>query len=301
MKILITGGSGLLGSAVSVYFKNYYDVVSTYVSHKMEIKGCKTSYLDITDAKATKDFIKKQKPDVIVHTSAIVSVDACEKNPELAYKLHVEGTRNIVQGCKETNSKIIYISTDYIFDGKKGMYRETDKPIPINYYGKTKLEGESLIDLKKDAVIRTSIFGWNAVKEKKSFSTWVYDELSSGKTAEMFTDQIKSLILVNDCAAILKEIIESDICGILNATSSDPVSKYEFALKLADVFGFARNLVKPINNRDVPGYEKRPLDVSLDVSKAKSLLKSKLPTVKDGLINMKKLKESNYLENFKVG
>jgi len=299
MKILITGGSGLLGSAVSVYFKDYYDVVSTYVSHKIEINGCRTSYLDITDAKATKDFIKKQKPDVIVHTSAIVSVDACEKNPEAAYKLHVEGTRNIVQACKGTNSKIIYISTDYVFDGKKGMYKETDKAIPINYYGKTKLEGESLVDLKKDAVIRTSIFGWNAVKEKKSFSTWIYDELSSGKTAEMFTDQVKSLILVNDLAAVLKEIIERDITGILNATSSDIVSKYEFALKLAYVFGFDKKLVRPIKNKDIPGYEKRPLDVSLDVSKARSLLKSKLPTVKDGLINLKKIKENNYSDNFK--
>lgn len=301
MKVLVTGGSGLLGSAVSLYFKDYYDVVSTYASHKMEIKGCKTSYLDITDAKATRDFIKKQKPGAVVHTSAIVSVDACEKNPQSAYKLHVEGTRNIVQACKEIDSKIIYISTDYIFDGKKGMYTETDKAIPINYYGKTKLEGESLADPEKDAVIRTSIFGWNAVREKKSFSTWIYDELSNGRKAEMFADQIKSLILVNDCAAILKEIIERDICGILNATSSDAVSKYEFALKLADVFGFDKNSVVPIRNEDVPGYEKRPLDVSLDVSKAKSLLKSKLPTVKEGLINLKKLKENSYLSNFKAG
>lgn len=300
MKILVTGGSGLLGSAVSVYFGNYYDVVSTYASHKIEIKGCKAAYLDITDAKATKDFIKKHKPDAIIHTAAIVSVDACEKNPELAYKLHVEGTRNIVNACKNSNCKIIYISTDYIFDGKKGMYKETDKAMPINYYGKTKLEGESLVDLSKDAVIRTSIFGWNAVKEKKSFSTWIHDELSNGRKVEMFTDQIKSLILVNDLAAVLRDIIERKISGILNITSTDAVSKYEFALKMAEAFGFDKGLVKPIKNKDFPGFEKRPFDVSLDVSKAKSL-KLKLPTVKEGLINLRKLKESGYLSNFKVG
>src|SRR3989344_1943628 len=154
MKVLVTGGSGLLGSAVSAYFRDYYDVIST------------------------NDFIKKQKPDAIVHTAAIVSVDACEKNPKAAYNLHVEGARNIVQATKDSKCKIIYISTDYIFDGKKGRYKETDEAMPINYYGKTKLEGESLVDLNKDAVIRTSIFGWNAVAEKKSFSTWIYDELS---------------------------------------------------------------------------------------------------------------------------
>lgn len=300
MKVLVTGGSGLLGSAVSFYFKDYFDVVATYTTHKVMIKDCETIYLDITNEKNTINLIRKVHPDIIVHTSALVGINICEKEKELAYKVNVEGTKNIVDASQYTKSKMIYISTDYVFDGKKGSYKESDKPNPINYYGKTKLEGEKFIDVKNGIIVRTSIYGWNIIKEKKSFSSWIIDELTDNKQINVFVDQFNSMMLVNNIAEALKEIIDKDLNGILNIASSERISKYNFAIKLAEIFDLNKDLINPIKNNDVAGYEKRPLDVSLDIAKAKKLLKTELLDINNSLLMMKELKNNRYLENFRV-
>ena len=300
MKVLVTGGSGLLGSAISLHFKDYFDVIASYAMHKVMINELETIYLDITDAQDTINLIKKIKPDLIVHTAALVGVNICEREPELAYKINVDGTKNLADAAEKINSKIIYISTDYIFDGKKGMYKESDTPNPINTYGETKLEGEKLIDTNNNVIIRTSTYGWNVIKQKRSFSNWLIDELANKKQINVFTDQVNSMMLVNNCAEALKEIVDKDFSGILNIASSEKISKYQFAIKLADIFNFDKELIKPIKNNEVDGYEKRPLDVSLDISKAKMKLKTKLLNVNDGLLRMKNLKDNGYLSNFKA-
>ena len=300
MKVLITGGSGLLGSAISFHFKDYFDIISTYTSHKFAINCCSTIQLDITDPGETADVIKKIKPDVIVHAAALVGVNICEKNPELAYNINVEGTRNIVNAAEKTNSKVIYISTDYVFDGRKGDYDENDKLNPINIYGKTKHEGELLIDAKKHAIVRTSIYGWNIIKDKRSFSTWIIDDLRNNKQINVFMDNINSMILVNNLAEALKEFVDKEFNGVLNIASAQKMSKYEFANELADVFGFDKGLLKPIKNDEAEGSEKRPLDVSLSVSKARRILKTKLPDARESLLRLKQLEDEGYLKNFKV-
>ncbi len=300
MKILVTGGSGLLGSALSFHFKDFFEVVSTYTSHEFAIDGCSTIQLDITDSSATENIIKGIKPDAIVHAAALVGVNICEKKPELAYNVNVEGTRNIINASKKTNSKVIYISTDYVFDGNKGNYSEEDKPSPLNVYGKTKYEGELLIDARKNAIIRTSIYGWSIIKEKRSFSTWIIDDLRNNSQINVFKDNINSMMLVNNLAEALRETIGKDLSGIINIASRDRISKYDFALKLAQIFELDRNLIRPIGNNDAPGYEKRPLDVSLSVSKARKLLKTKLLSSEESISQLKKLETDDYLKNFKV-
>ena len=300
MKIFITGGSGLLGSAISLYFKDYFEVTSTYTTHKTTIYGCKSAYLDITDAKATMNLIKKIKPEVILHTAALVGINICEKETSLAHSINVAGTKNIVDAAKSAKSKIVYISTDYVFDGKKGMYKENDKCNPINYYGKTKLEGEKLIDLKKDCIIRTSIYGWNVVPGKKSFSTWIIDELTNNKQINIFSDQFNSMMLTNNCAELLKEVVDKDLSGIINIASSSKISKYDFAVKLAEIFDLNKELINPVKNADVIGFEKRPLDVSLDITKSKKELKTKVLNISESISKLKEFKENGYLSKFKV-
>ena len=298
MKVLITGGSGLLGSAVAFHFKDYFDTIFTYTSHEVTINGCKSTRLDIRERKDTLRLIKEINPDVIVHTAALVGMNICEKNQELAFKVNFEGTKNIIDAAN--NSKIIYISTDYVFDGKKGNYKETDGANPINVYGKTKLHGERLIDTEDNVIVRTSIYGWNIIKERKSFSTWVIDELKNSRKLSVFVDQFNSMMLVNNCAEALKEVVEKDIRGILNIASGERTSKYDFAVKCAEVFDFDKKLISEIKNREIGDYEKRPLDVSLDITKAKRLLKTKLLDVNESLSILKKLHRDQYLDNFQV-
>ncbi len=241
----------------------------------------------------------KEKPDAVVHCAALVGINACEKDKKFAYKINVEGAKNIAESAHKINSRVIYISTDYVFDGSKGMYSEVDKPSPINYYGESKLEGEQFMNLQRDAIIRTSIFGWNIVPQKKSFSSWIIEELENKKNINVFDDQFNSMILVNNLSQALSEIVEQGHNGILNVASSERISKHEFALKLAKIFNLDSSLINPIKNLGMAGFEKRPHDTSLDISKAKKILKTKLNNMEENIKMLKKLKEENYLNNFR--
>ena len=300
MRIFVTGGSGMLGSAVSLYLKDCFEVYSSYTANRISIKGCKMSYLDITNPKETFESIQKINPDVIIHSSALVGINACEKNPELAHEINVRGTKNIAQASKKTNAKLVYISTDYVFDGIIGMYDEEAKTNPINVYGKTKLEGERFIDVNKNLIVRTSIYGWNIVKNKKSFSTWVIGELGIGNKINVFDDQYNSMMLVNDCAAALKELIEGDFAGVINISSRERISKCDFAVGLAGIFSLDKKLIQPVKNSQMAGWEMRPPDVSLNCAKAKKHLKKELPNIKSGLEKLKMLGDNDYLSDFRV-
>jgi len=143
MKIFVTGGSGLLGSKITeIALERGYDVYSGYCRHKPEFG--KAVKLDLTDANSIVRAINDVEPDVIIHTAALTDVDRCEVDKDLAYKINVEGTKIIVETARKLNSFLIYISSDYVFNGSKGMYKEDDETNPANYYGYTKLSGEIL-------------------------------------------------------------------------------------------------------------------------------------------------------------
>lgn len=299
MKILITGGSGLLGSATAALFKDYYRTFITYTDNKVFIEGCEAYRLDITNKEEVFKVIGAIQPDFIMHTAALVGVGICENNKELAYDINVNGTRHIAEAADKFNSRIAHISTDYVFDGKKGMYKETDKPNPLNYYAKTKLEAEKLIN-KNHAIIRTSIYGWNVIKERKNFATFILEGLENSKKINIFEDQYNTLILANNLAEALKEIVDKNKKGIYNIGGSERQSKYEFALKLADVFELNKSLINPITIDDAEDKAQRPPDISLDSTKAKKELNVKLLNIEEGLELMKKLRDENYLGQFRI-
>ena len=216
----------------------------------------------------------------------------CNNSIWYAYNVNVRGTRNVVEIADKFNSKIIHISTDYIFSGRKGMYKENDKPNPINYYGRTKLEAEKSIN-KNHAIIRTSIYGWNIIKERNNFATFILEGLQNNKKLNIFEDQYNTPILANNLAEALKEMVDKNKNGIYNIGGSERQSKYEFALKLAEVFELDKSLINPVPIQDAEDGAQRPQDVSLDTSKATKELDVKLLNVRDGLERMKKLRNEN--------
>jgi len=193
MKILITGGSGLLGSATAALFKDHYQTFTTYADNKVTLEGCEAYRLDITNKAEVFRVIETIQPDFIIHTAALIGIGLCENNKELAYDINVNGTRHLAEAADKANSRIVHISTDYVFDGKKGMYKETDKPNPLNYYAKTKLEAEKLIN-KNNTIIRTSIYGWNIIKERKNFATFILEGLENNKKINIFEDHYNTII-----------------------------------------------------------------------------------------------------------
>ncbi|UCD55374.1 MAG: SDR family oxidoreductase [Candidatus Omnitrophota bacterium] len=282
-KLLITGSSGMLGSSLVYEIGEKYNIYGIYRNHRNP--DLKNQFkADITDRKKLEDIIGAVRPDFLIHTAALTNVDTCEKNFELARATNSLATRDLASILKSLGTRFIYISTESVFDGKKGNYDETDAPCPINNYAKTKHEGEIFVEQLCDnfVIIRTTIFGWNRVKEPGSFAEWVYKSLRDKQTIKMFTDVIFSPITVNTLSLLIDRLLQADFTGTLNIGSRDSVSKCKFGIFLAELFGFDKSSITPISVDGFKFAAKRPKNVSLNVSRAEGIL-GPLPTVEDEL------------------
>jgi len=276
LRILVTGASGLLGhKVVQLALEKDHEVYSIYKEHKIGL-GIPIK-LDLTDREKLPKVIPQCKPDAIIHTAAYANVDDCEVNQDLAWKVNVEATKPIAIASASINSHLIYVSTDYVFDGKKGFYLEDDEPNPINYYGYTKLKGEELVQqhAKEWCIARPSvIYGWGQA-HKQDFATWFLNNLNQGREAKVLTDQYVSPTLNTNLAEMLIEIAERKITGILHTAGGTRASRYEFALRLAEIFNLNKDLIKPAKIDEMQWKAQRPRDSSLNVGKALTLLNQK--------------------------
>jgi len=299
-KVLITGTTGLLGPFLINSFHKNYDVYGIYLKNFIETPKCKLFKQDISENEVCK-LILKIKPHFIIHSAALTNVDLCEKNKKLADKINVLGTRNIVKSAEMIDSKLIYISTDYVFDGKKGNYSEEDKVNPVNYYAKSKYGGEKIVTGSNCdyLIVRTSLYGWN-IQNKLSFGEWVIHKLRNNERINLFADQINSMIFTGDFAKILKDVVNKNIKGVLNIANKENISRYDFGLKAAEVFNLNKNLINKTKLSDFQNKNKskteRPRNVSLNINKLKRL-GIKIPATIESLKNMKKI-EKAYKKDF---
>jgi len=269
MRILVTGATGLLGSKlVEKLVRRGYHVYSGY--NKREPINGEPIKVDITKNDEIEKVFEVSKPDVVIHAAALTNVDECEMNKELAWKTNVIGTKNITNMSKRYNAFLIYISTDYVFDGKKGMYREDDEPNPINYYGFTKLKGEEeVMELSNYSIVRTSvIYGSAPASGKTNFALWVIENLRKRKEIKVVTDQWNSPTLNINLADMIIELLEKRLNGIYHLAGATRISRYDFARLLAKVFGLDESLIIPITSDKITWVARRPQDSSLDISKA---------------------------------
>jgi len=295
MKLLVIGGSGLLGSKIMRAASRGFHTIGTYYSHPFEMKNCEIVRLDITNKDQTLELIKRLGPDCVILTSAQTNVDRCETHPEEAWRINVEGAKNVSEACKK-DVKLIYVSTDYVFDGEKGFYTEEDVPNPISVYGKTKLAGEKTVqNICNDyAIARASVlYGWNTITSKLNFITWVLDKLKKGEEVGLFTDQYTSPTLADNAAQALLAILKKDKRGLYHTSGKDCISRFEIGKRIAKIFELNEELVKPITSDKIDLPAKRPLKCCLDVSKAEKELDIKLITVDEGLLEMEKTEPKN--------
>jgi dTDP-4-dehydrorhamnose reductase len=268
--LVVTGSTGLLGSKI---VKN----PDHEIHHKNE-------RIDITK-KEIYTYIREINPDVVIHCAAFTNVDQCEIQREKAWSTNVLGTDNMVEACKATDAKLLYISTDYVFDGRKGMYTEADEPHPINFYGETKLEGEKRVtNLSEYIIARTSVlYGWH---HTLNFATWVIEQLQNRNEIRIVTDQYACPTLADNLAAVLFEMCEKDLCGIYHVTGTERINRYEFALKIALQFGLDSHLIVPVLSEDLDQKAVRPKDSSLSTKKVISKINEALLPVHEGLERM---------------
>jgi len=299
MKMLIIGGSGLLGYKTAKLAVKKHEVYTTYRFRPVKIEGSTAIVLDKCDRKLTFDVIHKIRPDVVVDTAALHNVDYCETHREEAWKVNVEGTRNVAAACKQVGARMIFTSTDYVFDGKRGYYTERDTPNPLNYYAKTKFEAENML---KDSgidylIVRPSvIYGWNPSEisglksssgKSMNFAIWALQKLRDRQQIQVVTDQYGSPTLADNLAEVLMVMIASGKQGIYHTAGKSCVNRYEFALKIAETFGIDKKLIKPVTSYVFKQIAERPKKCCLDISKVERNFRIKFLTVEQGLSEMK--------------
>lgn len=258
--ILVTG-SGLLGAEVISVLGREFEVVGTYNSKPKD----RAVRLDISDRSGVFEAVGKAMPSVIVHTAALTNVDYCEDHHDEAMAINALGTKNVADAAKKFNAKMIYVSTDFVFDGRGSMYREDDPVNPISYYAYTKLLGEYyVLGLDNYAIARTSVVYGNA---RQNFVTWVRDSLKAGNTIKVVNDQFNTPTLSVDCAEAIRALLINDARGIYHTAGAERVSRYEFALKIARFYGLDESLIQPVTSDTLKQTARRPADSSLDTTK----------------------------------
>jgi len=290
LKLLVTGASGLLGHKVAqLAIEKGHEVYSTYKEHATNFGT--PIQLDLADQNEISKAITKLKPEAIIHAAAYTDVDGCETNQDLAWKINAEATKQIAIASTRINSHLTYISTDYVFDGDKGLYTEEDKTNPISYYGYTKLKGEEYTKehATKWCIARPSVlYGW--LDYKQNFATWLINSLNQKKEVKVLKDQYVSPTLNTNLAQMLLEITQRKILGILHTAGGTRISRHEYALRLAEVFNLNKDLIKPAKMDEMSWKAKRPKDSSLNVNRAAALLNKKPLTLNQAFEVMKKEK-----------
>ena len=298
-EIFITGGTGLLGHYLIKSAPKKYNISCTFFpSNKKDYinYNCKKYLLDIRDRDAVLKTIKNVKPDYVIHTASIASVDYVEKNKEEARITNLGGTSNIIEACREVNAYLIYTSSNAVFDGKNPPYLEDSPVNPLNYYGRIKLQNEKAIrksGLKYTIVRPILMYGWNLNVERKNPVTWLIDILKAGKAVNMVDDIICNPLFVQDCADAIWKIITLDKQGTFHIGGNDEMSRYEFACITAEVFGLDRNCIKPVSNSFFKGIAPRPKNTTYCIDKIKKELQILPMSVREGLKALKETQSEN--------
>jgi dTDP-4-dehydrorhamnose reductase len=288
VRILLTGGTGLLALNWACALRDRHEIVLATHRRKVELAGTRALPLPLDDADALAGALERLAPDVVVHTASLTSVDACEADPALARHVNAELAGNVARAVARSGSRLIHISTDHLFGGTRALYTETEAPEPLNEYARSKLLAEVRVTRACPGalVVRTNFFGWGH-RYRRSFSDWIYYALAEGRRLTMFDDVFVTPILADDLAANAQRLLELGASGVYNVVGDQRISKYAFAVALAEAFELPKSLVERGKIADSKLPARRPPDMSLDNRKAREHLGAPLGTLADFLPALK--------------
>lgn len=266
--MLITGGCGQLGLSLYSFFKRSYNVVNT-----SRLGSEESIQLDVSNKLEVSRVLEKYNPDIIINCASFNNVDGCENNKKKARAVIFEGLQNLILNSRK-DSILIHISSDYIFKGDKDRYLESDSPDPLNYYGRLKLESENLLRSSNRSylILRCNVVFSHILDNKSNFFAWVYKNLKNNKEISVVDDQISNPTPVELLAKVIETSIILKSNGIYNVGTSDPISRYDFALKICNCFNFDKLLLKKIKSSNLNQLAKRPRNTFLDIEKTSKAL-----------------------------
>ncbi|MDD8017741.1 MAG: dTDP-4-dehydrorhamnose reductase [Bacteroidota bacterium] len=293
-RILVCGSNGLLGQKLAWMLAANSEFEVLHTSHHRNFflahQPLDYTQLDISNRSDVKSLVSSFRPDAILNAAAMADVDQCEKEREQAWKVNVVGVENLVEVARRINAKLVHISTDYVFDGKTPPYDEQSRVNPINYYGKTKLAGENVVLIGDIdfAILRTIVVYGTGVNVRNNFALWVIRNLQEGKNIRCFDDQISNPTHVQDLAQAMINCAVENRKGIYHTAGAEIVSRYDFALRAAEIFGLDKELIERSKSSASSFPAVRPLNTSFTIGKAKKEIHYHPMNVTQGLELLKK-------------
>lgn len=291
---LVIGGTGLLGNALVRLNPFGSALLATYHRQSFSFFDCQWHSLDSQMELQVESFFQKNNPPLVINTVASTNVDWCEQNEKEAYLLNVESARLVAEACEKNGSRLVYISTDHVFDGKKGNYSELDDPHPVNVYAKQKLEAEKVSQkhCSNTLVLRTNLYGWN-VQPKKESVEWAISQYRLGLPFNGFTDAIFTPLWSDELATAIWNLAQQDVKGIYHLGCEKALSKFDFMQQVGQTFGFDPQLVKPVSMDSMNFKAPRPKNLSLDSRKVFKLLGKPLPNPNESLPKLQKMQQKS--------
>lgn len=294
--ILVTGSNGLLGQKLTALLRDHpaYRLIATSKGpDRYPLReGYTYKELDIRDENQVKEVIASSQPDAIIHTAAMTNVDACEKDPEGCRLLNVDATAYLVEAAREAGAYFLHLSTDFIFDGENGPYREEDSPNPLSNYGRSKLESEQLVQAMPRgtwAILRTIIvYGVVADMSRSNIVLWAKGALEKKQPLNVVNDQFRMPTLAEDLAAACVLAVEKRAEGIFHISGPDYMSILEIVQRVARFFQLDQSLITPISAKTLDQAAERPPKTGFILDKARNELAYRPHSFEEGLEIVKK-------------
>jgi dTDP-4-dehydrorhamnose reductase len=280
MKILVTGANGLLGQHLvkQLLDKGYHVIATGRGGSRLPFtESALYSYqsLDITNASEVYSVMSAEKPQVVIHAAAMTQVDDCEQHPEQCERINVQGTAQVLTDAEQFSEHFIYVSTDFVFDGEKGNYAEEDELKPISWYGFTKMQSESMVQISELpwAIVRTCLVYGNVLQGTRSnIITWVKGSLEEGKNIKVVSDQFRTPTWVEDLVKGILLIVEKKATGIYHLSGKDMLTPYDMALQTATYFNLDKSKIEKVDASTFKQPGKRPLKTGFTIQKARQEL-----------------------------
>jgi dTDP-4-dehydrorhamnose reductase len=290
MKIIVTGSNGLLGQHLVPKLTSCGHEVLALGKGPCRVPGHESvSYhdLDLLEFKKVRELISTERPDVLVHSAAMTQVDDCERNRDKCREINVDATENLLEASHPAGSHFIFLSTDFVFDGTKGNYREEDATGPVNWYGKTKCIAEELTKKYPGAwsIARTCLlYGIARYSSRTNIISWIRTSLEKGQRIRVVNDQVRTPTDVNDFAAGIQLILEKKSAGIFHLSGEEVVTPYQLALAAAGLFSLDKSLIEAVDASTFSQPAKRPLKTGFIIEKAQTVLGFSPVSLRSGLL-----------------
>ena len=285
-KILITGISGFLGWNLARRLTDKYHIYGTCLDNPVSIPGVETFTFDLSDWSKIERLCQAVNPTVIVHTAAYSNPDYCELHHKEALTLNTFATRELAKSANRLGSRLIYTSTDFVFDGKRGDYSEADDPAPINYYGKTKFLGELEITnhCSHYVTLRIGTLYGRGNGVRPNFFETLEQQLLAGKKPSCIVDQYRTFLFVDDAVHAISQLIEEKtLKGLFHLGGPEKASRFQFAEKLCAILRVPASLIEKVRLADSTSAAARPPDCSLNSNKIRRALSLNLSSISQAL------------------